>query len=176
MLRADSRRLYFVCHRSKQYSQLAYPVKYEKLNKGPGLGPPPEDFLAFQLLAPGTTGKSQIANWPVDTFDATVVNGYRNQFRLHVAVADLGAIEAPILEFRKLLNELEYSGHGWSKFLPFAHGVPIVWEEGQHQPQTEFLYREEVTNIQDRSVPANTYDVPDGYREVKFDRSCVQFR
>ena len=107
----------------------------------------------------------------------TVVNGLRSQFRVVVAVAkDLSADEALLLEFRKLMNELENDGHGWSRLIPVDRGIPVLWEEDEHQPETEFRYREELTGMETRALPTDTFMPPEGYRKVKFDSACARFR
>lgn len=36
--------------------------------------------------------------------------------------------------------------------------------------------RTEVVAIEDRPLPASTFEIPADYRKIKFDRACVQFR
>ena len=116
-----------------------------------------------------------VSTWQVKTFDAHVVNGLNEEYRLHLGVADVGGADgALIMEFTKLMNEFKRKGHGWSQLLPFDQGVPVVLEEAIREPETEFLYKEEVTGIEEREVPAKTYEVPAGYKKVKFNSNCVR--
>lgn len=176
ILKKDVKKIFFVCQTTKQYVELSYPVKAKWLK--PKLPLPIEDNLRqYGLTAPGTTGRSQLKQWQVETFDAKVVNGLRQQYRLHLAVADLGgASGALVMEFTKLLNELQHEGHGWSQLLPFDHGVAVVWEEAQRQPETEFVYKEEVTEVKEQQVPPEFYDVPAGFRKIRFNPDCARFR
>jgi hypothetical protein len=176
ILRKDRKKMYFICHDSKQFAEIPYPVQYDKYaRRTPGR--PYDDLLAFEATTPGKSEHRQIKQWPVEAFTVTVANGMRNQFRVVVGVA-AGALEDDtlILELRKVLNEMEHSGHGWSRLLPIERGLPVLWEEDQHQPETEFVYREEVTGIQNQDVPSDMYGPPKDYGKVKFDPDCFQFR
>ena len=175
ILRRDQERLYFVCHESQIYREVRYPVQYAALFgssrwKGPG------DLLTFSLSSVKTR-TTQIGQWPADSYETTVVNGLREQFRFTVAIATVAEqTDALVLELRKTLNMLEHSGHGWAESLALKPGVPLVWEEAQRQPETEFVYREKVTQIETKELPGATYDVPSSYKRVEFDPACVRFR
>ncbi len=176
ILRKDIKKVLFVCQTSREYAELSYPVKTKELE--PELPISIEDeFRQYRLSGPAASGRSQYRQWQVETFDANVVNGFRHQYRLHIAVADLGGASGPIImEFTRLLNHLQHAGHGWSQLVPFDHGVPVVLEEAERQPETEFLYREEVTEVEEGEAPAGGYEVPSGYRKVRFDPDCFRFR
>jgi len=176
ILRKDLKKVYLICHGTKEFSELSYPVNYKKYeHDGPHWSI--DDLLQFELSTPGTTERIQIATWPVDKFSAIVVNGLRSQFRVVVAVTtETAGNDSLVLELRKLLNELEHSGQGWSRFVPFTQGVPVLWEEAEHQPETEFVYREEAKEIGTREVPKDSYEVPSGYRRVKYDPLCAPLR
>ncbi len=176
ILRKDSKKMYFICHASKQFAEIPYPVQYDKYaRRNPGQSY--DDFLTFEATTPGKSARSQIKQWPVETFTVTVANGMRDQFRVVIGVA-AGALadDTLMLELRKVLNEMEHSGHGWSRLLPIERGLPVLWEEDQRQPETEFVYREEVTGIENHDVSSDMYAPPGEYGKVKFDPDCFQFR
>ena len=176
ILRKDSRKVYFICHGSKQFAEIPYPVRYEKYARR-NLGRSYDDLLTFEAIAPGKSERRQIKEWPIEAFTVTVANGMRNQFRVVLGVAT-GAFadDTLMLELRKILNEMEHSGHGWSRLLPIERGLPLLWEEVQPQPETEFVYREEVTGIENHDVSSDMYGPPKEYGEMKFDPDCFQFR
>lgn len=172
----SKRKIDFLCAETRQYSELGTPVNYHRAL--------PNDFrrtldeiIRFDLTAPGTTRSGEVGPWKVETFEAAVANGLREMFTVRVSVADaLPGETGLLLELRKMLHELERFGQGWSRFLPFATGVPIVWEERQRQPTTEFVYREEVTKIDIRALPPETFQVPKDYKKIRYQKSCFPTR
>jgi hypothetical protein len=176
ILRKDAKKVFFLCQTTKQYAELDYPVKAKQLEHKMPI-PIEDEFRQFRITGSSASGKSQFKQWQVGTFDATVANGFRDQFRLHLAVADIGGASGTIImEFTKLLNDLQHEGHGWSQLLPFEHGVPVVLEEAQRQPGTEFLYKEEVSEVTEKETQAETYELPSGYKKVRFDTDCIRVR
>ncbi len=176
ILRKDQKKLYLVCHSSKQYAELRYPVDAGEdppRNRLPGA----KNLSRYDFVAPGKTEEGMVQSWPVQTFSATVTNVLRDQYRLRVSVTRSGgAAGKPVLELRKLLNEIERVGEGWGHLVSLPDGIPVIWEEAQREPESEFVYREEVTDIEEQTVPPATYDVPSDYKKVKFHRECWQFR
>ncbi len=166
----------FLCDATHRYSELAYPVKYDKL--------PTTDFqrrlgdmVDFQVTAPATKTPGQVKQWKVDVFETTIANGLREQFRIQVAVAgSLPDADGPLLGLLEILHEVLHHGHGWSRFIPFTTGVPIVWEERERQPETEFVYREEVVKIDSGELQAVRFRIPEGYTRVPYDPVCMPAR
>jgi len=176
ILRKDQQRFYLVCHSSKQYAELRYPVDAVQDPPKNRL-PVAKDISRYDFVAPAKTEEGKIQSWPVQTFSATVTNVLRDQQRLRVSVTRSGgAAGTPVLELRKLLNEIEHVGEGWGHLVSLPDGIPVIWEEAQRQPEGEFVYREEVTDMEERTVPSTTYDAPSDYKKVKFHRECWQFR
>lgn len=52
----------------------------------------------------------------------------------------------------------------------------MLLEEDERQPETDFHYREELTTLETRGLPVDTYMPPEGYRKVKFDPTCGRLR
>ena|SRR5207245_2404237 len=131
---------------------------------------------ALPALVPGKTEKGRVRNWQVKTFSATVVNGLRNQYRLRISVTSSGAAAGvSVLELRKLMHELGSMGAGWAHLALLQDGLPVIWEEALREPESEFVYREEVTGMEERDIPSATYDPPGDYKKLKFERMCCQF-
>src|SRR5207249_3300947 len=114
ILRKDQQKLYLMCHSSKQYAELRYPVDAGEDPPKNRL-PVAKNISRYDFVAPAKTEEGKIQNWPVQTFSATVTNVLRDQQRLRVSVTRSGgAAGTPVLELRKLLNEIEHVGEGWA--------------------------------------------------------------
>ena len=176
ILRKDLMKLYLVCQSLKQYAELRYPVDAAEdppKNRLSGA----KDLSRYDFVAPGKTEEGTVQSWPVRTFSATVTNKLLDQYRLRVSVTRSDELAGtPVLELRKLLNEIERVGEGWGHLVSLLDGIPVIWEEAQREPESEFVYREEVTDMEEQNVPPSTYDVPSDYKKVKFHRECWQFR
>ena len=169
-------KLYLVCQSLKQYAELRYPVDAAQDPPKNRLSDA-KDLSRYDFVAPGKTEDGTVRSWPVQTFSATVTNKLRDQYRLRVSVTRSDEVAGtPVLELRKLLNEIERVGEGWGHLVSLLEGIPVIWEEAQRQPESEFVYREEVTDMEEQNVPPSTYDVPSDCKKVKFQRECWQFR
>lgn len=176
ILRRDQRKLYLLCQGSKEYAELAYPLDSKKGVPGTRLRSA-DDLDRFDFVVPGRMEEGAVQDWKVQTFTAKVADGLtRSEYRLRVSVTGSGAVaRTPVLELRKLINELGFLAHGWAHLIPMQDGVPVIWEEALREPESEFVYREEVTGMEERDVPSATYDPPSEYKKVKFDRLCWEF-
>jgi len=176
VLDTDANKVDFICHATRRYSEVAYPVQYGRLWKS--------DFersvgaLAdYQVTSPAAKTLAQVKQWKAVVFETTVANGLRRQYGVRIAVADAVAdAESPLLVLQEIAHEILQHGHGWSRFIPFTSGLPIVWEERERQPETEFVYREEVLKIEQGELGASIFQVPGGYTKVKFDAECMPAR
>ena len=81
-------------------------------------------------------------------------------------------VDPDLFQFR--LENL--TGPDWLELLPLARGLPLIWEEAARQPETEFKYREETVEIEQREVPSGTYDVPEDYVKIEYDPGCMRAR
>lgn len=172
ILDTDAGKVYFICNATRRYAEVDYPVSYQNvLDKHYSrLG----DLVEFKVTEPATKTSGQVGQWKVDIFEATVANGLRDQYRIRTAVAGtLPDADAPLMALLGVLNEIAHGGHGWSRFLPFTTGLPVVWETRQRQPETEFVYREEVLKIDSAPLDAARFKVPEGYAKVRYDSECM---
>ncbi|OLE67385.1 MAG: hypothetical protein AUG09_02700 [Acidobacteria bacterium 13_1_20CM_2_68_7] len=176
ILRKDQKKLYLVCHKSKQYAELRYPV--DTREDAPKNRPRTmEELSRYDFVSPGKTEEGKVQDWQVRTFSATVTNVLRNQYRLRISVTSSGAAAgASVLELTKIMSELESMGAGWAHLVPLQEGIPVIWEEALREPEGEFVYREEVTDMEERDISPATYDAPGNYKKVKFHRMCWQLK
>ena len=176
VLDTDANKIDFICHATRLYSEVAYPVQYDRLLKSDyqrSVGA----LADYQVASPATETPAQVKQWKTVVFETTVVNGLRSQYGVRIAVADAVAdADSPLLVLQKIAHEILQHGHGWSRFIPFTDGLPIVWEERERQPETEFVYREEVLKIEQGELGASIFQVPGGYTKVKFDAECMPAR
>jgi len=176
VLDTDANKIDFICHATRLYSEVAYPVQYDRLLKSDyqrSVGA----LADYQVASPATKTPAQVKQWKTVVFETTVVNGLRSQYGVRIAVADAVAdADSPLLVLQKIAHEILQHGHGWSRFIPFTEGLPIVWEERERQPETEFVYREEVLKIEQGELGASIFQVPGGYTKVKFDAECMPVR
>jgi hypothetical protein len=93
-----------------------------------------------------------------------------------VLTADFPGDTGLALALRNALHNLQFGGSGWLELLPLARGLPLIWEEAARQPETEFKYREETVEIEQREVPSGTYDVPEDYVKIEYDPACMRAR
>lgn len=175
ILLADPGRLLFICHATKEWSETPYPVEAGSRKRGERS--PFGDLTRFELAGAATTEAGRVGEWPVETYAATVVNGLGVRLRLAISVTrDTPAADAPVLRLFRALREVAGGESAWTRFLPFERGIPVLWEEAQRQPETEFVYREEVVAIEDVDPPSGAYEVPPGYKRVQFDPAGWQTR
>ncbi|HEV8702820.1 MAG TPA: hypothetical protein VGV60_16230 [Candidatus Polarisedimenticolia bacterium] len=176
ILRLDQRRLSFVFPGDKKYAYLKLPIAYQKYRSGfqKMAGP---DLLQFRLeTLTGPESTSGLGR-PAVKYSATLANGMRSRWRAtFVLTKDFPADPGPAVALRMALHNLRFSGGGWLDLLPLAGGLPLLWEEAERQPETEFKYREETVEIEQRDVAPGTYDVPASYTRLDYDRDCMLVR
>ncbi len=165
-----------VYHESKRFTEFSLPLNYNRLFPG-GPGKNYDDLKRFNVLARIDPVPVSVNGSPASELGFTVANGLRMQYRVKVVLSAAHAGDAPLLlELYRLLNNLTDRGFGWVEALSLPDGMPMIWEESLRQPESEFVYRERVQSIEERALPAATWEVPAGYEKAGFQDLCAPFR
>ena len=176
VLRADEGRLYLMFHGVRKVASLQYPVPYEKyrlpFEKAMGA-----DLTHYRIVSIAGPEQVKYLDRNATRYSAVVVNGLRNQWRASfVLTTELPSDPSRALAMRAVLHELRFGGDSWLDILPLNGRLPLQWEEAEHQPETEALYREEATEIEQRTLPPDAYAVPREYIKIDYDPNCMRTR
>jgi len=176
ILRLDQQRLSFVFPGEKKYASLKYPIAYQKYQSAMWLGLDP-GLVEFRLETLTGPEKTSALGRAAVKYSATMANDLRTRWRAtFVLTTDFPGDPGPVLALRNAIHNLQFGGSGWRGLLPLAGGLPLIWEEALRQPETEFKYREETVEIEQREVSSGTYDVPEGFVKIEYDPACIQAR
>ena len=176
VLRRDQQRLFFIFPGDKKYASLRYPIDFRKYRSGLQKVVDP-DLFQFRLEKITGPEKTSALGRPAVKYSATMANDLRSQWRAtFVLTPDFPGDPGLVLALRMALHNLQFGGSGWLELLPLAGELPLLWEEAERQPESEFKYREEAVEIEQRDVPSGTYDVPEGYDKVDYDPICMRAR
>lgn len=176
ILRLDQQRLFFIFTGDRKYASLKYPIDFQKYRSGMQKVVDP-DLFQFRLEKISGPEKTSALGRPAVKYSATVANELRSQWRAtFVLTTDFPGDAGPVLALRMTLHNLQFGGSGWLGLLPLAGGLPLIWEEAERQPESEFKYREETVEIEQRDVPSGTYDVPEDYVKIDYDPVCMRAR
>lgn len=176
LLRLDQQRLSFVFPGEKKYAFLNLPIAYGKYRSGLAkmFGP---DLLQFHIESLTGPESTSALGRPAAKYSATMANGMHQGWRAtFVFMKDSPVDAAPAVALRKVLHNLRFHGDGWMDLLPAAGGLPLVWEEAERQPETEFKFREETVEIEQHDVAPGVYEVPESYVRVDYDPDCMGVR
>ncbi len=174
ILRGDRGRLYLLFHGPRKYASLEYPILHKNYRL------PIEDAVGVEMLR----YRIEALSGPEDVrflgrsakrYSAAVVNGLRNEWRAaFILTTDVPSDPSLALALRASLHELRFGGNGWLGLLPLEGRLPLVWEEAKRQPETEALYREEATAIEQRALPPETFAIPSDYIKIDYDPLCMR--
>jgi len=174
--RKNRKKAFILCHRNRQYSDVTHFLKAAG-GRSRERSRVDDDLLQFKLIAPAAMERGRFGEEPTETIRTTVRNALRAEYRVTVTVtAKANPDDAGALELAKLFNALSKPGGGWAELIPFEHGLPVLWEEAQKQPQTEFIYREELVSHRTEKADQGNFEVPKGYTKVPYDQRCMPVR
>ena len=174
ILRVDEGRLYLLFHGARKYVSLKYPVPFEqyRLPFEDSVG---DDLLRYRIESLTGPKQARFLERNANRYSAIVVNDLMNQWRAtFVLTTELPSEPGLALAIRAALHELRFGGNGWMRLLPIENRLPLVWEEAERQPETEAVYREEATEIEQHPLPADAYAIPEGYVQIDYDPQCMR--
>jgi len=170
IVRYDLKKIYVVNHENKSYSETPIPIDFDAL-----LDDQAKQMMGmFQASATVTdTGETQkIKNWNCKKYILEINMGMMGmQMPMKLTIWTSKDVGIDLKLYQKLYGEVMAANPMFKDILDEfkkLEGFPIRTEMSMSMMGAEMKYNEEVVSIEKKSVPAGTYDIPEGYTKAAY--------
>ena len=174
ILREDRKRLFFLYPQVKKYSEFKLPIKYKRYTNhfDQMLG---DELMGYSLERIIDSESVTIGEWSAKRYSVVVANKLNNKLHVTFAFSDAIEVEAEsLIRLETILHKLNFLNNSWIELLPNRNGFPILWEQNLILPGSEVIYREEVTQLEEVDPEIGFYDVPESFKKIAYERSCIE--
>jgi hypothetical protein len=170
LIRLDNNKMYIINHADKTYSEMNLPFDLEEMM-------PPE---AKQML-----DAMDISSSVTDTGETKTINGWNcKKYLVEISVSMMG-MDMPITmdmwtskdlgvdmkEFKDLYTKTLAANPMFQDFIEDfdkMEGYPVLTEFTMDVMGAQQKYTEQVTSVENKSAPAGTYELPEGYTKTAY--------
>ncbi len=170
LIRLDKNKMYMINHSDKTYSEMDLPFKLEEML-------PPE---AKQMM-----DAMDISSSITDTGETQTINNWKcKKYLVEISVSMMGMgmpmkmnmwtskdLGVNMNEFKELYTKTLAANPMFKDFIQDFEkidGYPVLTEFSMDMMGAQQKYREEVTSVEKTGVPAETYDLPEGYSKTTY--------
>jgi hypothetical protein len=171
VMRLDLKKLYFINHLEKTASRIDLPFDFKSL-VGPEMAPMMEQMMKMMAATVTVTPTDRSGDFAgyACKFSKVDISMGMMQMTMDSCLTDKLPIDyARYKSLSEAQAELIPSG-GWMKDLAEKlKGFPVHSDTTTTMMGKSFKSWQEVQSVEEKAAPAGLYDVPAGYKEVKYD-------